>query len=145
MVSRLMSNWLIFLFALMLIVSGCMNKETVKITPETDLSGIKAIHVVKSAPDRRGVDKMIASRLEGMGYHATTGVNIPADVDAIITYEDKWWWDLEAYMIQLTVIVRDKDTSFPLATANSMHGSLTRRTPDEMVAEVLSNLFKASK
>jgi len=145
MFNRLIPNCFPLLFAFMLLIAGCVNKVTVYITPETNFSGIKSIHVVKSAPDKRGIDKMIASRLEIMGYHATTGDDTPSDADAIITYEDKWMWDITMYMIQLTVIVRDKDSGFPLATANSMHGSLTRKAPDEMVAEVLRNLFAALK
>lgn len=67
------------------------------------------------------------------------------DVDAIATYVDKWMWDLTMYMIELTIVVRDPASDFPLATGNSLHTSLTRKSPKEMVDEVTSNIFKPVK
>lgn len=118
-----------------------MNRVTANIAADTNLSKIKSVHVVKSLPDGRGIDQMIANRLGAMGYNATTGDVTPPDVDAIVTYEDKWMWDISLYMVQLTIFIRDKDSGFPLATANSKHGSLTRKSPEEMIAEVLGSLF----
>lgn len=100
-----------------------MNRATVNIDPSANLARIKSIHVVKFAPDGRSIDQMISRRLVAMGYQATTGDTIPPEVDAVITYEDKWTWDINLYMVQLTISIRDKDSGFPLATANSMHGS----------------------
>ena len=54
-------------------------------------------------------------------------------------------WDMTMYMIELTVIVRDPASEFPLATGNSLHTSLTRKSPTEMVEEVTTNIFKGMK
>lgn len=145
MFNRLTSKCFLLLFAFMLIMSGCLNQATVNVTSDTNFSGIKSIHVVRSARDSRGIDEMIGHRLVGMGFHVTTGDNTPSTADAILTYEDKWMWDITMYMGQLTVIIRDKDGGFPLATATSMHGSFTRKTPYEMVDEVLRNIFAPYK
>ena len=48
-------------------------------------------------------------------------------------------------MIELTVILRDARTDFPLAKGNSFHTSLTRQSPKEMVQEVTTNMFKDAK
>jgi hypothetical protein len=48
-------------------------------------------------------------------------------------------------MIELTVNFRDPKTNFPLATGNSLHTSLTRKSPDAMVEEVLANIQSAPK
>jgi hypothetical protein len=48
-------------------------------------------------------------------------------------------------MLELTVVVRDPKTDFPLATGNSLHTSLTRKSPKEMVDEVTTNIFKGVK
>jgi hypothetical protein len=80
--------------------------------------------------------------LTQMGYVATTSDAKRTDVDADITYLDKWMWDLTMYMIELTVVVRDPATQFPMATGNSLHTSLTRKSPKEMVEEVTTNIFK---
>jgi hypothetical protein len=54
-------------------------------------------------------------------------------------------WDITMYMIELTIDFRDPKTSFPLATGTSMHTSLTRKSPEEMVEEVLTNIQSAPK
>jgi hypothetical protein len=49
------------------------------------------------------------------------------------------------YMLELTVVMRDPATDFPLATGNSLHTSLTRKSPKEMVEEVTTNIYKGVK
>jgi len=73
---------------------------------------------------------------------ATTGDTTAANADAVITYVDKWMWDITMYMIELTIQVRDPKTDFTLAVGNSYHTSLTRKNPTEMVGEVMANIFK---
>lgn len=48
-------------------------------------------------------------------------------------------------MLELTVTLRDPVTSFPMAVGNSFHTSLTRKSPDEMVDEMLGNVINAGK
>lgn len=62
-----------------------------------------------------------------------------------VTYVDKWMWDITMYLLELTVNVRDPQTGFPVAVGDSLHTSLTRKSPPEMVDEVLDNVFKAQK
>lgn len=45
------------------------------------------------------------------------------------------------YLLQLTVTVSDPKTNAQMATATSLHGSLTRLSPTEMVNETLSNIY----
>jgi hypothetical protein len=49
------------------------------------------------------------------------------------------------YLIELTVTLRNATNGFPLAVGNSFHTSLTRKSPEEMVDEVMSNIFTAAK
>jgi hypothetical protein len=49
------------------------------------------------------------------------------------------------YMMELTITLRDPKTDAQLATGNSMHGSLTRKSPKEMVDEVVDNIYKGAK
>jgi hypothetical protein len=39
-------------------------------------------------------------------------------------------------------VIRDPQSDFPLATGNSYHTSLTRKSPKEMVDEVIGNIYK---
>ena len=138
-------NWLTLslLAVVILFNSGCaVNRATATLDPTADLVGIKTIYVTKFAPDGRGINLLISDKLKSMGYSVNTGIDRPKDVDVIVTYKDKWMWDITMYMIELTVIIRDPENNFPLASGNSYHTSLTRKSPDEMVAEVVNNIFK---
>ena len=100
------------------------------------------MYVTKNVADGRGVDLLIANKLQSMGYSVTKGLSTTSDADALVTYVDKWMWDMKMYMLELTITIRDPKTDFPLASGNSYHTSLTRKSPEEMVDEVLANIFK---
>ncbi len=124
-------------------LSGCsINRATATIDQTTDFTRIRSIHVVKHDADARGINELIANRLKTMGYSVTTGSDKKPDADAVVTYIDKWIWDFTVYMLELTVIIREPKTDFPLASGNSFHTSMSRKTPKEMVEEVLTNIFK---
>jgi hypothetical protein len=130
----------------LLLLTGCaVNRATATVDPSANLAGIKTVHVVRLEKDERGVNKLIADRLNTMGFNATTSLTKTSDADAIVTYADKWMWDITMYMIELTVVVRDPKNDFALATGNSLHTSLTRKSPVEMVDEVTTNIFKGVK
>lgn len=125
------------------LMSGCaVNRATATIDPSANLAAIKRLHVVKEKEDERGINQLIAERLQKMGYVASTSDDKATGVDAIVTYVDKWFWDITMYMIELTIVVRDPANDFPLATGNSLHTSLTRLSPPAMVEEVTGNIFK---
>lgn len=131
------------LCVIVLSVSGCaINRATATIDPSANLASIKSIHVTKFAPDERGVNLVIANKLRTMGYTVSTGLEKPANVDAVATYVDKWMWDITMYMLELTITIRDPKNDFPLASGNSFHTSLTRKSVEEMVDEVTNNIFK---
>lgn len=126
--------------------TGCaVNRATATLTPGSDIAKIKTAYVVKQPKDNRAIDDMIAANLEKRGYTVTKGPesNAPYKADVAVTYVDRWTWDLTLYMIDLTINMRDPQTGFPMAVGNSHHTSLTRKSPPEMVDEVLDNIFKA--
>jgi hypothetical protein len=140
MIRKLFLN-ISLLIVVILFNSGCVNRATATLNPTDDLARIKSIHVTRHAKDGRGINILIANKFREMGYQVTTGVDTPVDVDAFVTYKDKWWWDITMYMIELSISIRDPKTNFPLASGNSYHSSLTRKSPEEMVDEVINNIF----
>jgi len=127
---------------LILTLSGCsVNRAKSTIMPSANLHQVKTIYVKRFVPDQRGINTIITNKLNRMGYKTTTGGVIPENVDAVVTYKDKWMWDLTMYMLELTINVREPKTNYPLASGNSYHTSLTRLSPEEMVSEVLTNIF----
>ncbi len=132
----------------MVLTSGCaVNRATASLSPGADLSKVKTAYVVKHDKDKNNVNQLIKTKLEKQGYVVTTGPEMPAPyaTDMSVTYVDKWMWDITMYMIELTVNFRDPKTNFPIATGNSLHTSLTRKSPEEMVEEVLTNIQASPK
>lgn len=129
------------------LVTGCaVNRATAHVEPTTRLSELKTMHVKKYSGDNANTDVLIADRLRAKGVTATTGADAPTGkVDAVVTYVEKWMWDITMYMLELTVVIRDPKDDFPLATGNSFHTSLTRKSPQEMVNEVIDNIYKDKK
>lgn len=137
---------LLGILTLLLAASGCaVNRATASLTPGADLSGIKSYYVVHQPKDTHGLDQMIKDRLVKRGYSATIGEEQapPYRADAVVTYVDKWQWDMTMYLLELTITIRNPTNNFPLATGNSFHTSLTRKSPEEMVDEVMTNIFTA--
>jgi hypothetical protein len=132
---------------ILLSFTACAENLNAKKMPGADLSPLKTVYVQKLAADGRGIDRLIADQLTLMGFIATNGVNdLPSSpVDAVVTYQDKWMWDITMYMIQLSVQIRDGQTRMLLATGQAMHTSLVRKSPEEMVEEVLMAIFKGEK
>lgn len=128
------------------LTTGCaVNRATATADPTAKLDTLKTMHVKKADKDERNIDALIADKLRKSGYTVTTGAQAPARIDALVTYVDKWMWDITMYMLELTVVVRDPKNDFPLATGNSYHTSLTRKSPVEMVDEVVTNILKEGK
>jgi hypothetical protein len=134
--------------SILLMVSGCaVNRATASLTPGTDLNKINSIYVLKSLEDERDINQLIKENLIRRGYAVTTGVDPKptAKVDTVLTYVDKWFWDITMYMLELTITLRNPDNNFPLAVGNSYHTSISRKSKEEMVDEVLDNIFKTAK
>ena len=132
---------ILILFAL---APGCATRSTATVTPGTDLTVLKKFYVIKTPEDKRGIENLIRDNLVKRGFTAVAGPESPSyEADATITYVDRWMWDLSMYMVELTVAVRNPANRFPLASGNAFYTSLVRKTPEEMVDEVLNNIFKA--
>ena len=124
---------------------GCaVNRATATLMADADLSKVKTIYVVHEAEDDRKIDAELKKAFEKRGFVTTMGPELkpPYPHDAVVTYIDKWMWDITMYMIELTVTVRDP-SNFPMATGNSLHTSLTRKSPAEMADEVVGNIVAA--
>jgi hypothetical protein len=136
---------LVAILAILAAATGCTNRATASVSPGTDLSMLKTMYVKKLPADKE-THQLIANKLSSKGVKVTTGEgDAPGNVDAIITYMDKWMWDMTMYMLELTININDPKSGAQLATGNSLHTSLTRKSPPAMVDEVVENIYKAKK
>jgi hypothetical protein len=131
-----------------LLSSGCSNHATATLSPGADLSTLKSFYVVHQPKDTHELQNLIRDRLLAEGYKATAGPESERSsqqADSVVTYVDRWMWDMTLYLLELTVTLRDANNDFPLAVGNSYHTSLTRLSPEEMVNEVMTNILNAGK
>lgn len=135
--------WLWCAAVLLMSLQGCaINRESASVAADTDITKLKTIHVVRSEQDDRAVYITIAEQLRQLGYAVSTGSAspIPPNTDAALSYQAQWQWDITMYLLDLRVTLRNPSTDALLGTAASYHTSMTRKSTEEMVSEVLSNL-----
>lgn len=139
---------IILLLCLLTFISltGCANLATGHVTPGVNVKQFNKFYVAKFQPDNHKINYLIRDELQLMGYEANTGPEhkVPEDAEVIVTYRDNWMWDITMYMIRLKIFIHEPKTRKLLAKGESYHTSLTRKSPEEMVSEVLSNIFKSS-
>ncbi len=123
-------------------VTGCANMQSSR-APGADLSNLHTFYVQKLPDDDGSVVKIISDRLNAMGFQSTYGnEEYPAkETDSVVTYQDRWMWDITMYMLRLTIQIRDGKSRAILASAESYRPSLQRKSPEGMAEEVLNEIF----
>jgi hypothetical protein len=119
-------SWSLLLAALIAFSFGCATAPLGGSMPGVDLRRFQPIHVVHQPKDGRGIDRVLAAALRQHGFEATYGAasDRPAGTRAVLTYEDRWQFDMRMYLISLRIEVRSVDTGVLLATAQSFQGSM---------------------
>lgn len=95
------------------------------------------LYVQKHDSDGRDLDKIIAESLERRGMTATT--DEPAEYDFLVTYTDKWYWDMRMYLLDLRIDIYRRESRILVATGRSYQTSLAAMgtTPDEIIHKVV--------
>lgn len=140
--------WILLMLMLALVAAACSNTATATLSPGANLNAVKSFYVVHQPKDTHNLHYLIRDRIIKEGFAATAGPESAKSdykANAIVTYVDRWMWDMTLYLLELTVTFRDPTNDFPLAVGNSYHTSLTRLSPEEMVEEVMTNIFNAAK
>lgn len=146
LVKKLLKLGVILGFVAMFTTGCAVNRATGTVDRSVNLSTLKTMYVKKQAEDNTDTNVHIADRLRSKGVTVTTGSEAsPSGVDGVVTYVEKWMWDITMYMLELTVTIRDPKTDFPMASGNSFHTSLSRLSPKEMSNEVVDNIYKNGK
>jgi hypothetical protein len=131
-----------FSFTLVFFLIGCVNQSVQEqLNKSIDISTLKSICVERFEHDKRNLNVIISKQLVNYGVKASAEEKCSNDFDAILTYRDKWRWDITTYMLGISMKLNDPNTGFPLAYGQVLHTSLTRQTPEENINEVLGNIF----
>ena len=112
--------------------------------PSVNLSLVQNVIVKKFGPDGRAIDRLIVNKLQEFGFDATadTGGAIPDNLDAVVTYKDRWMWDITNYLLMFKVQFRDATNNILVARGQSVRTSLARKSVQVMVQEALIGLFR---
>ena len=82
----------------------------------------KTFRVIHQPKDGRNLDHAIASVLRRRGLDVATDAS--AQTDYVVSYIDRWYWDMRMYLIDLRIDVRDARTNQLVASARSYQSSL---------------------
>lgn len=135
---------LLLTLAGLLLGSGCaVNEQRAALVPGASFGKQEKYFVAKLPADERGIDRMIAENLQLRGVTVAYGseATLPADYEILVSYQDKWMWDMTMYMLQLNIQIKDARTGSLLASGESKRTSLVRKSPEFMVDEVLDEIF----
>ena len=132
---------LILLIALSLAACAKLSSQ---VTPDTDFSQYENYFVLRHEIDIHYIDKIIGEEMLLLGLKTESGTigQKTLNVDVIITYEDRWAWDMTHYMQSLTIDFRDARNNLLLATGQSYRPSRERKPPQDMARDVLQSIIK---
>jgi hypothetical protein len=129
------------------LTSCTIHENTRQVSPgfsEAGVSRLQTFYVRKHADDDYSLAEDIAAELQRMGFRATSGSaqSPPGRVDAVVTYMDRWIWDMTMYMLSLDIQLREPGSDSILANAKTVRSSLIRKSQQEMIRETLTKLLK---
>jgi hypothetical protein len=125
-----------------LLFAGCSSLDTHE---PKDISNLQHIFVEHRMTDNHRIDEAIVAELKSRGYDASSGplTMMPeTGIDAIVSYEDRWAWDFNSYLIELTIEVRENVTDKPLAKGHYHQASALTKSPAQVVHQIIDPLFK---
>ncbi|MCG7898750.1 MAG: hypothetical protein JAY85_09865 [Candidatus Thiodiazotropha weberae] len=134
----------ITLIAAFTLLTGCaVVSNNTKLVPNRDQTAIQNFYVIHQPQDKRNIDAEISELLREKGFQATHGpaAKIASDTDILVTYEDRWFWDMSNYLIQLNVEFRDAKSRYPIVAGETIRTSLARKSTKEMASETINAMF----
>jgi hypothetical protein len=126
--------------------TACVHQSSRQISPSysaAKISNLRSFYVRQHNQDDHNLAGTIADELRQMGYTATHGTtqSPPRRVDAVVTYTDRWMWDITMYMLSLDMQLREPGSDVALASAKTVRSSLVRKSAAEMAHETLAKIL----
>lgn len=128
-------------------LTSCVHNNTRTVSPsygEAKIGSLRTFHVRRHDKDDHGLSNTIAGELNKLGYRASEGgpgTSGGPGTDAVVTYIDRWYWDITPYMLSLSIQLRDPANDAVMATAETTRSSLARTSPAKMANETLTNVL----
>ena len=88
------------------------------------------------------IEKDLSSR--GLSVSKGPESSTPATAQAKVLFDDKWVWDLTMYLLEVKIEVVDARSGALLGSGRSYRTSMARKSPKEMVKEVMDKILPAA-
>tara|TARA_R110002072_G_scaffold302958_1_gene490383 strand:- start:20009 stop:20374 length:366 start_codon:yes stop_codon:yes gene_type:complete len=101
-------------------------------------------YIERQPKDERNLAENISNILRARGFNASHGEQgqAPDNAGYIISYIDKWYWDMRMYLLSLRIEVRDRSTNHIVAYGESFQTSLAAmgKTHDDIINMALDEM-----
>jgi hypothetical protein len=136
-----------FLIATFVFLGACVGSTSGQISiPQDQVEG-SVFFVERHDKDGRDLASSIAEALRSRGLSASSGTSDqrPGDLDFVVTYVDRWNWDMRMYLSDLRIELRDPIDSSLMGYGQSSQSSLKAmgKSHDDVIAAAVAELFKA--
>lgn len=128
--------------ALAAVLAGCTTASTRKVIA---LDRFQRIYVERRLNENHRLDEVLVARLRALGRDASSGplTMMPEKTDAVLTYDARWAWDFQTYLIELTVELHTVHPRKKLADGRYYQPTVRPKSPADVVRDVLEPLFKS--
>lgn len=138
---------LLFTFsAIVVVLTGCGTLESGKRYRQVRLEDLKTAYLVTPANANLTVSRHIGETLQRRGVMVRVGPTDPnpTNVDFVVTYTDRWNWDLKMYLESLQINFLDATNQEPIASG-SYHQGVFHGYPDleKTVQAVIESIYSA--
>jgi hypothetical protein len=135
------------LLVLSLFYSGCASHSATPLSASAQASGA-TYYVENHGNDERNLEQIIASEFEQRGIRVSSGTTTerPADANYIVSYIDKWYWDMRTYLLELNIKVTEAATGAVVAESRSYQDSLAAmgKSYETIVRRATVQLFEGA-
>jgi hypothetical protein len=128
------------LLAVLLSLAGCSSVSARKVV---SLDSFQRIFVVQRLNENHHLDEIFVAELRRHGREASSGpmTMMPEKTDAILTYDARWEWDFQTYLIELNMELHTTHTRKKLADATCHQPTIKPRSPETVIREMIDRLF----
>ena len=129
-----------------LFLVGCeLSRIESQVSPGRSVGNIRSVYVEKLEGEDWGFHQQIADGFASYGYRASSGEigQAPKDIDAIVNYHDRWFWDITPYLLELDIRLLDPKDRTVIAWVKNRRTSMVRYTPYKMATEAIYALKHA--
>ena len=125
------------------VLAGCVTNRQGQEMPSDIYQS--EFYVERQPEDGRNLAENISNILRARGFNVSHGEQglAPENADYIISYIDKWYWDMRMYLMSLRIEVRDPNTNHIVAYGESFQSSLAAmgKSHDDIINMALDEMI----